>query len=127
MLSGVSAAGNALFGQIQTLQAQRNAEQAEQRARGLQQEARVAQQVADQAQERATSLQSDSAQARVQANGARSDLRTLDGVGEVQTQLEGLRDQIAEVLSNPQIAPLPTPVVTNLDGQLTGRLINVSA
>ncbi len=127
MLSGVSAAGNALFGQIQTLQAQRNAEQAEQRARSLQQDARVAQQVADQAQERASSLQSESAQARASADGARRDVRTLDGVGEVRTQLEGLRGQIAEVLESPQIIAPPSSVVTNLDGQLTGRLINVSA
>lgn len=127
MLSGVSAAGNALFGQIQTLQAQRNADQAEQRARGLQQEARVAQQVADQAQERASTLQSESSQARVRADGARRDVKTLGAVGEVQTQLQGLRGQIAEVLSAPEISVSPTPAVTNLDGQVTGRLISVSA
>ena len=126
MLSGVSAAGNALFGQLQTQQAQRNAEQAEQRARTLQQEARVAQQVADQAQERASSLQSESAQARSRADGARRDVRSLDAVGEVRTQLDSLRGQIAEVLSNPEVLAGATPAVTNLEGQVTGRLISVS-
>lgn len=128
MFAGASAAGGALFGQLQTMQAQRNAEQAEQRARALQQDARVAQQVADRAQERASTLQSESSQARVQADGARRDVRTLEGLGEVRTQIEGLRGQIADWVAPAQDSPAAAAsVVPNLEGQLTGQVISVTA
>ncbi|MBL8506773.1 MAG: hypothetical protein JNJ51_10520, partial [Methylobacillus glycogenes] len=54
-VSAAQTATSGLFAQIQQLQAQRNADQAEQRARILLEKARQAQTVADRAQESARS------------------------------------------------------------------------
>ena len=131
-----------IFAQIQQQQAQRNADQAEQRATSLQAQAQDAQAAAARAQENARSLKVQSSQAQGDALSARQGLAALDSLGGVQTKLADLRDQISAVL-NPAIdassavvtdnAPAimasssPLATVVNLFGQATGTLLNVTA
>lgn len=127
MISGAQGSSSAALGQLQMQQAQRNAEQAEQRARALQTQARAAQQEAVQAQSNARELQTSSVQARGDADNARRNVSTLQSVGEVNTQLGALREQIANVLTPPAIETAAPAAYTNVDGQATGTLINVTA
>lgn len=128
-VSAVQSASSGLFAQIQQLQAQRSADQAEQRARSLQQEASQAQDVADRAQENARSLKVQSNQAQSDAGRARQDLASRESIGQLQSGLDDLREQIASVTSpvesNATVVS-PTPVV-NAFGQETGALVNVTA
>jgi type II secretory pathway pseudopilin PulG len=128
MIPGAQGAGSAVWGQMQMQQAQRNAEQAEQRARALQSQARSAQQDADRAQDNARELQSSSVQARGDADSARRNVSSLESLGQVNSQLGELREQISAVLapSQPEAAA-PTPTFTNVEGQATGTLINTVA
>jgi len=127
MISGAQGSSSAALGQLQMQQAQRNAEQAEQRARSLQTQARAAQQEAVQAQRNASELQSNSVQARGDAENARRNVSTLQSVGEINTQLGALREQIANVLAPPGIEAAAPAAFTNVEGQATGTLINVTA
>lgn len=126
MIPGAQGASSAAWGQLQTQQAQRNAEQAEQRARALQSQARSAQQDADRAQENARQLQTSSVQARSDADSARRNVSSLESLGQVNNQLGELRNQILAVLepSQPVVA---APAYTNAEGQATGTLINTVA
>ena len=128
MIAGSQGSSSAAWGQLQTQQAQRNAEQAEQRARALQSQARTAQQEADRAQENARALQGSSSQARSDADSARRNVSSLESLGQVNNQLGQLREQIATVLATNQPANVtPAPVFTNVEGQATGTLINTVA
>ena len=140
--SSTQSLSNGIFAQIQQQQAQRNADQAEQRASSLQAQAQDAQAAAARAQENARSLKVQSSQAQGDALSARQGLAALGSLGEVQTELGGLRDQISAVL-NPAIdssgavvannesatVALPSPLapIVNLFGQATGTLVNVTA
>src|SRR5574343_933545 len=128
-LSGSQAGGSALWGQIQQQQAQRNADQAEQRARGLAVSAREAQSVDDRAQENAWSLQVRSNQARGEASEARQDVSVLSSLGRVQAQLNDLSEQIDKVLTadSTNAATATLAPVVNAFGQETGTLVNVTA
>lgn len=126
------------WGQLQQLQAQRNADQAEQRARSLQNMAQSAQREADQAQNNARTLRVDSTQARGEADTARRNLASMSGMNEVSKQLGELREQIGNALAEPvgesaaaTSAPAPSrapaTTYTNAQGQATGSLVNVTA
>jgi hypothetical protein len=128
-LSSSQAGGSALWGQIQQQQAQRNADQAEQRARALASSARDAQAVADRAQESARSLQVQSNQAQGEASEAKRGVAELSSLGEVQVQLSDLHEQISTVLkteSTTTTSATLAPVVNSF-GQETGTLVNVTA
>lgn len=128
MISGAQGNSSVALGQLQMQQAQRNAEQAEQRARALQTQARTAQQEAVQAQSNARELQTSSVQARGDADNARRNVLTLESVGEINTQLGALREQISNVLAAPAAATVAPPAsYRNAEGQATGSLINVTA
>jgi chromosome segregation ATPase len=128
MIAGSQGSSSAAWGQLQSQQAQRNAEQAEQRARALQSQARSAQQEADRAQENARALQGSSSQARSEADSARRNVSSLESLGQVNNQLGQLREQIATVLAPSQaVTPAPVPAYTNVEGQATGTLINTVA
>lgn len=128
MISGTQGSSSAMWGQLQQQQAQRTAEQAEQRARTLQTQAQAAQREADQAQGNARNLKIDSNQARSDADSARRSVAVQRSVGEVNNQLGGLREQIANVLSSPTLVPTASAAsFTNAEGQATGTLINVTA
>lgn len=141
--SSTQSLSTGLFAQIQQQQAQRNADQAEQRASSLQARAQDAQVVAARAQENARSLKVQSSQAQGDAQSARQGLAALDSLGGVQTKLADLRDQISAVL-NPGTDDASSAVITdnapeivaststlapvvNLFGQATGTLLNVTA
>lgn len=126
MMSGVQGAGSAVWGQLQMQLAQRNAEQAEQRARALQSEARVAQGEADRAQERARELDSSSSQARSEADGARRNLSALSSLRDVDRGLGVMRAQIAEVLSPPAVFAT-SDRFSGGEVQLTGTLVDIKA
>lgn len=131
--SGAQSPSSGIWAQVQQQQAQRNADRAEQQARALQTQARVAQTVADRAQENARSLQVQSGQAQGEADSARRGLAAMESIGEVQTQISGLREQISTALA--PAAPVATAVaettdaaaVINVFGQATGTLVNVTA
>ena len=128
MISSTSGANSAAFAQLQRQQAERNAEQAEQRALSLQAETRQAKSEADRAQERARSLEVETDQATQDAGRARSGLAASRGLQQIDGQVEQLREQImpAQPASAPASdAPAPRPVV-NAQGEVTGTVINVS-
>jgi len=128
--SGVQSAGSGIWLQIQQQQAQRSADQADQRARSLQVRAREAQSAADRAQETARSLEVQSGQAQSEANSARLGLAAQASLGKIQTQLSGLREQIGVALAAQKVvqpvAESVAPVINDL-GQQTGTLVNVTA
>ena len=128
-LTSSQGASGALWLQIQQQQAQRNADQAEQRAQALQGQARAAQSEADRAQENARSLRVESNSARSDAGEARRNLSAMKSLEGVQTKLSDVRQQIGKILQ-PAAATAdtasPAPVVNAL-GQETGTLVNVTA
>lgn len=127
--SGVQSPGGGIWAQIQQQQAQRNADQAEQQARALQSRARQAQTVADRAQENARSLKVQSGQAQGEAENARRGLAAMESIGQVQTQISDLRDQISAELAPAATVTETTAAATviNVFGQATGTLVNVTA
>ena len=128
-LTSSQGASGALWLQIQQQQAQRNADQAEQRAQALQGQARAAQSEADRAQENARSLQVESNSARSDAGNARRNLSAMKSLEGVQTKLSDVRQQIGKILQPPVAAAEPAPLapVVNAFGQETGTLVNVTA
>lgn len=127
--SGVQSPASGIWAQLQQQQAQRNADQAEEQARALQSRARQAQTVADRAQENARSLKVQSGQAQGEAENARRGLAAMASIGEVQTQISSLRDQISAELAPAEVATGTTAsaAVINVFGQATGTLVNVTA
>ena len=129
-LSGTQAAGSALWAQVQQQQAQRNADQAEQRARILQQQASDAQGVASRAEEKARTLQVESNSAQSDAGEARRNVVASKSLEVVQAKISDVRGQIKEILqpdtSSKSTATTPAPVVNSF-GQETGTLVNVTA
>lgn len=123
--SGTTAASG-LWSQIQQQQAQRTAEQAEQKARALQAQARSAQSDADHAQEKARSLGVESQQAQGEAGDARRGVAAMKSAGALQAGLTDLRGQISQAVASltPSDAS-PQPVV-NVDGQETGTNVNIA-
>jgi multidrug resistance efflux pump len=129
MVTSTQDVTSAAFAQLQQQLAQRNAEQAEQRARNLQSQTRQAKAEADRAQERARSLEVQTDQARNEADRVRSGLAASESIREVQTQLGELSTSIRSAFppeGAAESSDAPAPVV-NAQGQLTGTLINTSA
>jgi hypothetical protein len=135
--SGSQSPGSGIWAQIQQQQAQRNADQAAQQASALQTKAREAQTVADRAQETARSLKVQSTQAQGEAESAKRGLAGMASLGDTQTKLSSLREQIKAVIAPQEataakaastVATTATvaPVV-NAYGQSTGALVNVMA
>ena len=127
MMPGVQCAGSAMWGQLQTQLAQRNADQAEQRARALQSEARSARAEAVRAQEKARDLDASSSSARSEADGARRNLAAMGSLREVNGALGDLRSQLSEVLSQPALGVAAVSGFTNVEGQTTGTLVDTVA
>lgn len=128
MISSTSGATSAAFAQLQRQQAERNAEQAEQRARSLQAETQQAKSEADRAQERARSLEVETDQATEEAGRARSGLVASNTLRQVDVRVGELREQITPAPPAEAPAsdvPAPRPVV-NAQGEVTGTVINIS-
>lgn len=129
-ISGSPSPGNGMWVRIQQQQAQRYADQSEQRARLLQARAQGAQNAADRAQENARSLKVQAGQAEGEANAAKLGLAAQEALGKVQGTLSGLHEQIVAVLSPTQLVqPVgeSSAPVLNAQGQQTGTLVNVTA
>lgn len=119
-----------MWAQVQQQQAQRNADQAEQRAKVLQSQAQQAQSDADRAQEKARTLQVDSNSAQQDAGEAKRNLVAMKSLEGVQTQFSDLRQQIGKILqaeSTSTVAAATLAPVVNAFGQETGTLVNVTA
>lgn len=120
------------FQQLRVAEARRNADRAEQIARGLQAAAQAAQRTAERADENARSLTVQSDQARVDAGRARQGVVYLDSVGRMADQLGGFVAQVAErtevaaetVAAAPEAGPV---AVVNTQGQLTGTRVSTTA
>lgn len=126
MISGAQGGASSVMSQLQMQQAQRNAEQAEQKARALQAQARTAQTDADRAQENANRLQGSSSQAKSDAASARRNLYSLEAFSDINASLADLSTQIAAVLA-PSEAPAANAAFINSEGQATGTLVDVTA
>ena len=127
-ISGNAAAGGAMLAQMQQLLAQRNADQAEQRARVLQEKAQEAQTVADRAQANARNLSLESKQAKGDADQAQRGLAAMSAKDQMLTRLDVSLGKIAQAVTPAAAAPEPVAVpVVNAYGQETGTLVNVTA
>jgi chromosome segregation ATPase len=123
--------------QFQLLQAQRNADQAEQSARALKSKAGQAETDAERARENARNLQVQAQQAQADAQDARQSLSAVRSLGEARQGLNDLQQQVRSIhwsSENPTAAVSSTTVptassgaVVNVQGQTTGTLINVTA
>lgn len=123
-----SSPGSTVLANLQQQVAERNADQAAQRARALASEAQKAQVVADRAQEKAQDVQGRSDRAQGDADEARRSVVARDTVVDSQASLSRRLEQVIER------PPDPPPVnetvlapVVNAYGQSTGVVVNVTA
>jgi len=116
--------------QLKLQQAKRSADQAEQTAQILQQQASAAKQEASRAQENARSLAVQSDQAQSFAAKARQGLAAISTGGSMQSQMTYVVDQVVQRQQNVQAgaATQAKPSVTvSSHGQTTGTVINTTA
>lgn len=126
--SSVDSAVRAGYQQLRVQEARRNADRAEQVARGLQAAAQAAQRTAERADENARSLSVQSDQARVDAGRARQGVVYLDSIGRAGERLVDFVAQVVERQPEPVEAVAAEPAaVVNTQGQLTGTLVSTTA
>lgn len=128
--SGLQSVNQLGWQQLKLQQAKRNADQAEQTAQILQQQAAAAKQEADRAQEHARSLAVQSDQAQTLAVRARQGLATLASGAAGQAQLTYAIDQAVNRQSIAQATTLAqdqSSVAVKAQGQTTGTIINTTA
>lgn len=132
-LSGTQSAVQSGLQQLRLQQARKDAEQAEQVARSLQARARDAQQKATEAEQTARTISTQADQAQAGAGQARHSLAAIQSRSQMQARLSGVVSQVAEKAKPPEpavpVAPTTdssTPVV-NIQGQLTGTVVNTTA
>ncbi|MCK9389140.1 MAG: hypothetical protein M0Q22_12225 [Sulfuritalea sp.] len=129
-LSGAQSAAQSGLAQLRLQQAKREAEQADQVARSLQAQAQSAQLKASQADQEARAITTQADVAESSAGQARQGLALVKTSGQMQTQLSGVVTQVVEKQkSAAPPAPVQTPAapVTNVQGQVTGTVINTTA
>lgn len=130
-LSGSAGIGSAIFSQIQTLQAQRAADQAEANARALRQRSDDAQRAADRAQENARSLKVRSDQADVDAEAAQRGLAGLESNQRLRDRLGDIYARVVATTESQATAgtqAAPAVVVTPAAGTpTTGTKVDTSA
>lgn len=124
-VNSIQSANTAAWSQLQQVQAERAAEQATAKARGLQTQARAAEQEADRAQENARSLRVQSNQADGDAAEANRSLSSLKSMSQVQGRLGELQTEIRDVLASDTLNSA-APVV-NAYGEMTGSVVSVTA
>jgi hypothetical protein len=135
-ISGAQSAAQSGLAQLRLQQARRDADQAEQVARSLQAQAQNARQTASEAQQTAREITTQADVAQASAGQARHGLALIKTVGQMQTQLANVVTQVAEKQKSaeppapvqksapPQQSTLP---VINVQGQVTGTVINTTA
>jgi hypothetical protein len=128
--SNLQSANGIVWQRMQQQQAERAADQADQKARALKGQAQQAEGEAARAEESARSLQVEATQANQRAGEARQSLASLKSLEDVQGFLQKTRTQIADstvaAAAKPAAEPVKPPVV-NVEGQKTGTLVNVTA
>lgn len=128
-LSSASGVNQSGLQQLQLQQARRSADQAEQNARSLRNQADNAQRAAIQAQEGARSLHLAANQAQERAGQARQGVAAQESFAQTSEQLGELYVRVAEkfqVVESPQVVAV-SPAVVNAQGQVTGGNINETA
>jgi hypothetical protein len=127
-LSASSSVSQSGLQQMRLQQAVRNADQAEQNARSLRNQADSAQRVAAQAQEGARAISIQAGQAQDRAGQARQSVAAQESYAITSTQLGEIYTGVAEKL---QVVDTPVavaaPTVVNAQGQVTGGNVNVTA
>jgi hypothetical protein len=114
--------------QLRLQQAQRNAEQAEQRARALRAEAESAQHSAQREQERARGLNVDAQQAQGRAGDARRGVAALQSLDQFGQRIGQAYEKIAQAQAQAPAPAVPPPEpVVNTQGEVTGQVVNVAA
>lgn len=128
-ISGAQSAAQSGLQQLRLQQARRDAEQAEQVARSLEVQARAAQLKASEAQQNAQSITLQSDQAQTNAGQARLGLALINTVGQMQTRLSNVVEQVVakQKAAEPSVAAAPPVAVINTEGQTTGTVINTTA
>lgn len=126
-----SAPGVSQYGlqQLRLQQARRSADQAEQNARSLRNQAESAQRMVVQAQEGARSLNLAANQAQERAGQARQGVAAQESFAQTSEQLGELYVRVAEkfqVVETSQVVAV-APAVVNAQGQVTGGNINETA
>lgn len=116
------------YQQFKLLQAKRSADEAEQTARALQAQAWDARRRADRADQNAQSLAIESDMAQATAGKARQGLAAVQTAAQMQVQLTTATEQVVQKQQGTESGPstLSTPVV-NVQGQLTGTVVNTTA
>jgi F0F1-type ATP synthase membrane subunit b/b' len=116
--------------QFRLQQARRDAEQAEAVARSLQAKAGEAQRSASEAVENARMMAARSAQAQTNAEQARGAVTAVKVIGEGQAAVAVTVDRVTEALKNAgpvALVPGSESPVKNMQGQLTGTVVNITA
>ena len=132
--SSIQLATQDAWQQLKLQQAKRDADRADQTAQALQSQAQDAQRVANRAEEVARSLAVQADQAQSEAGRARQGLASLSSLGQMQTLLNHVSDQVFPAQPNTQLSvpaasqaeASATPVV-NTQGQVTGTVVNTTA
>ncbi|MFA6310015.1 MAG: hypothetical protein WCV99_08340 [Sterolibacterium sp.] len=120
--------------QLRLQQAKRDADRAERTAESLQAQAQDAKRVALRADETARSLSVQADQAQSEAGKARQGVASLSSLGQLETLVDHVSDQVTQRLQsaqqtasvNGQVSASATPVV-NTQGQVTGTVVNTTA
>lgn len=133
-VSAVSLASQSGLQQLMQLQARRNADQAEQNARALQQEASNARRVADQADESARNLSVQSEQAQDRAGQARQGVAALNAEKKPFEAVSRVVEQAVVPAASAAVAAEPAASAVasvestvNSQNQVTGTIINTTA
>ncbi|MCX7896685.1 MAG: hypothetical protein N2441_02290 [Rhodocyclaceae bacterium] len=124
--TGIQSLGASALQQLAMLQARRTAERAEAEAQRLRVEAAELMQRARRTQEEARRLYRQSDQQENAAEAARSSLALGRGRMAAQAEIERQGMQILERIEARTAVEQAAPV-RNIDGQVTGRLINTTA
>jgi hypothetical protein len=111
-------------------QAKRVANQAEAAAQTLEAQAANAQSTASSAQNYAQSLTIQAGEAQLNVGWTQQNLAAVETAGQLNTQLSSIINNVVDVKQSkqpPTTAPLPALPVINTQGQITGKIINISA
>ena len=113
---------------LQLQQAQRTADQARENARTLQSEAAQAQAAADQADQQARAIGREAQLAQSAVTKADLNLTSARVGTRLQAQTAQLAQNVHQAVQSlqPTVATTPTPI-TNVQGQVTGTVVNVKA
>jgi hypothetical protein len=116
------------YQQFKLLQAKRSADEAEQTAQALQAQARDARRKADRADQNAQALAVESNSAQANAGRARQGLAAVQTATQMQTQLMTTTDQVIQKQQDTESSTsAPSAPVVNVQGQLTGTVVNTTA